>query len=429
MRRVRPIMPSRSKPLSRQRFPPPHPSFLVSVSLPLSVLEFQYLVCVLISSKHLREFCVASAPRGTLTVVAMAHAGPHQNAQAGETASSLRFCAFRSGLRRPSSGAARLLLGATVLVSAVPACSFLHAHEGPPRAAFVFHSPGRHGERRAACSPMPRSVPGYAASRMPVRSPAPPAVGLDRAARPAGWTCLFGGSVGGGFLPDDDAWGEDELWQSETGEEPGADWRTVLLRDEKLNRTIECFVDREIEVEGKEYVTLIPADTPVIMAGYKTVNGSQQLVPVLDDHTIGELFPTASAVLSEMDLLLTRSAVVLTVEEVEDSIDTSDSDEVDDDDDDDERVVVIDLGRGGEASLPLSMFEDDEDDSSEFDDEDVIPIAESDSGVIGLRRGELIDREAGKADSLPLSVSSLSICPLRRLAPAPPRSLLSERCA
>ena len=116
-----------------------------------------------------------SAPEGTPTVVAMAQGGTHQNAQAGETTTSLRFGAFKSGLRRPSSGAARLLLGATVLVSAVPACSFLHAHEGPPRAAFVFHSPGRHGERRAACSPMPRSVPGYAASRMPVRSPAPPA--------------------------------------------------------------------------------------------------------------------------------------------------------------------------------------------------------------------------------------------------------------
>jgi hypothetical protein len=113
---------------------------------------------------------------------------------------------------------------------------------------------------------------------------------------------------------DDDAWGDDDMLHSAGLDGDGAaDWRTVLLRDAKLGRTIECFVDREIEVDGKQYATLMPADTPVIMAGYKEVNGSQNLVPVLDDTAIDELFPTAFAVLSEMDLTLSRSAVVLTV--------------------------------------------------------------------------------------------------------------------
>ncbi|EKX50375.1 hypothetical protein GUITHDRAFT_52672, partial [Guillardia theta CCMP2712] len=79
------------------------------------------------------------------------------------------------------------------------------------------------------------------------------------------------------------------------------------------DRVIECFIDREIEVEGKKYATLMPADTPVIIAGYLEVDGSRQLVPVLDDERIDTLFPTASAVLAEMDLVLSRSAVVLTL--------------------------------------------------------------------------------------------------------------------
>ena len=118
-------------------------------------------------------------------------------------------------------------------------------------------------------------------------------------------------------MEDPESWGEDDLFAGEFSgieEREGGDWRTVLLKDSKLDRTIECFIDREIEVDGKQYATLMPADTPVIMASYKDVNGTQQLVPVLDDKTIDLLFPTASAVLSEMDLSLSRSAVVLTVQ-------------------------------------------------------------------------------------------------------------------
>ena len=38
------------------------------------------------------------------------------------------------------------------------------------------------------------------------------------------------------------------------------------------------------------------------------------MIPITADHAIDELFPTASAVLAEMDMSLARSAVFLTVE-------------------------------------------------------------------------------------------------------------------
>jgi len=201
---------------------------------------------------------------------------------------------------------------------------------------------------------------------------------------------------------DDDAWGDDDMLHSAGLDGDGAaDWRTVLLKDAKLGRTIECFVDREIEVDGKQYATLMPADTPVIMAGYKEVNGSKNLVPVLDDKAIDELFPTAFAVLSEMDLTLSRSAVVLTVEEVDD-VSMSDSEDDDEDDMADE-FMVLGLGPDGESSVTFSLLGDDDDDDSsgDYDNDEVLSLGTGPSGPIGLRTKELFDEEDGDIETLP----------------------------
>eukprot|EP00291_Cryptomonas_curvata_P020249 CAMPEP_0172169446 /NCGR_PEP_ID=MMETSP1050-20130122/10707_1 /TAXON_ID=233186 /ORGANISM="Cryptomonas curvata, Strain CCAP979/52" /LENGTH=240 /DNA_ID=CAMNT_0012840499 /DNA_START=153 /DNA_END=872 /DNA_ORIENTATION=+ len=138
------------------------------------------------------------------------------------------------------------------------------------------------------------------------------------------WTCL-------NQLNDDDR--DDNEW--ETAHEDYE--QIVLLRDTKSDRVIECFVDREIEIDGKKYATLMPADTPVIFAGLELVNGTEQLVPVLEEESIDRLFPTASAVLAEMDLSLSRSAVVLTVEGGMGSDEEDDSDEEVDSDEDEDR--------------------------------------------------------------------------------------------
>jgi hypothetical protein len=193
-----------------------------------------------------------------------------------------------------------------VFLASVATCSSMDGSLDA-RAAFVPPTVLRRGD--AAGSFLQRRPPPFrAATARPLRAAAGvPTFGPGRALTCARWVC----QVGGGFMEDPEAWGDDDMF-SEGGDE-GADWRTVLLKDMKLGRTIECFVDREIEVEGKQYATLMPADTPVIMAGYKMVNGSQQLVPVLEDKAIDDLFPTAFAVLSEMELTLSRSAVVLTV--------------------------------------------------------------------------------------------------------------------
>ena len=61
---------------------------------------------------------------------------------------------------------------------------------------------------------------------------------------------------------DDDMWDDrDEILEDDEDER-----RVVILRDVAMDRVIECFVDREIEIEGRKYATLMPADTPVILA-------------------------------------------------------------------------------------------------------------------------------------------------------------------
>ncbi len=61
---------------------------------------------------------------------------------------------------------------------------------------------------------------------------------------------------------DDNMWDDRDDIQDEEEDER----RVVILRDVAMDRVIECFVDREIEIEGRKYATLMPADTPVILA-------------------------------------------------------------------------------------------------------------------------------------------------------------------
>jgi len=193
----------------------------------------------------------------------------------------------------------------------------------------------------------------------------------------------------------DGSFGADDSWDDFEGDdgELGSSYRVVVLRDTNLDRVIECFVDRELEVDGKKYATLLPVDTPVILAGYTEVNGTSQLVPVLEDASIDKLFPTASAVLAEMDLTLSRSAVVLTVEGRDDSIDDEDED-----DEDFDSPSIIFLGGGDE--------DDEEPEERPVDIEDVVSSLVREKSTedtkrtmpVGLKTEELVDRSKQSGD-------------------------------
>lgn len=94
-----------------------------------------------------------------------------------------------------------------------------------------------------------------------------------------------------------------------------ADYPIVTLTDEG-GRKLECYVEKSLDVEGAEFLLLLTVNLPIeIFVWQKDEEDEDEevLVDVEDDH-IDEIFPSARAVLAELDLLLERSAHTLTAE-------------------------------------------------------------------------------------------------------------------
>lgn len=98
-----------------------------------------------------------------------------------------------------------------------------------------------------------------------------------------------------------------------TQEDTAWDVPTITLSD-ATGRTLECFVEHSIEVEGSEYVLLHPVDSPVEIVTWKGDDEDEEAVPIENEQQIDLLFNTAKAVLAEENLKLKRTAIVLTVE-------------------------------------------------------------------------------------------------------------------
>lgn len=98
-----------------------------------------------------------------------------------------------------------------------------------------------------------------------------------------------------------------------TQEDTAWDVPTITLSDDS-GRTLECFVEHSIEVEGQEYVLLHPVDSPVEIVTWNGEDDDEEPTAVDSDRQIDRLFDTAKAVLAEENLKLKRTAIVLTVE-------------------------------------------------------------------------------------------------------------------
>ena len=98
-----------------------------------------------------------------------------------------------------------------------------------------------------------------------------------------------------------------------TQEDTAWDVPTITLSD-ATGRTLECFVEHSIEVEGSEYVLLHPVDSPVEIVTWKGDDEDEEADPIENEQQIDLLFNTAKAVLAEENLKLKRTAIVLTVE-------------------------------------------------------------------------------------------------------------------
>ncbi|MDM9382976.1 DUF3727 domain-containing protein [Chlorogloeopsis sp. ULAP01] len=87
---------------------------------------------------------------------------------------------------------------------------------------------------------------------------------------------------------------------------------TISLTDDK-GRSLECYVEHSLEVDGQEYFLLLPIDSPVEIFAWQGDGEEEEAILVEDDATIDQIFTTAQAVLSEQNLVLKNTAYALTV--------------------------------------------------------------------------------------------------------------------
>ena len=93
---------------------------------------------------------------------------------------------------------------------------------------------------------------------------------------------------------------------------------TVQLNDE-AGRSLLCHVERSLEIDGDEYLLLVPVDTPIEIFAWdvdEDIDGEEEeeeeVLIDIEDEEIDEIFETAKAVLAEQDLTLNRTALTLT---------------------------------------------------------------------------------------------------------------------
>lgn len=91
------------------------------------------------------------------------------------------------------------------------------------------------------------------------------------------------------------------------------DTEIVTIYDEE-GRSLDCYVENEIEHQGKIYALLMPIDLTIVILTEETVDEDEyvETLMVEDNLEIEALFDTAKAVLGELNLFLKRTGFMLT---------------------------------------------------------------------------------------------------------------------
>ena len=96
-----------------------------------------------------------------------------------------------------------------------------------------------------------------------------------------------------------------------------AEYPVVTLTDEE-GRKLPCYVEKTLDVDGTDFLLLLPVDLPIEVFVWQAADedddadGDEEVLVDVEDEDIDVLFPSARAVLAELDLILERSAHTLT---------------------------------------------------------------------------------------------------------------------
>lgn len=97
----------------------------------------------------------------------------------------------------------------------------------------------------------------------------------------------------------------------ENGESPKGN---ITLKDAN-GKTLSCYIEHSLELEGCEYLLLLPVDSPIEIVAWDD-DDEEDLADaslVEDEAQLDLIFPDAQAVLAEQNLQLKRTAFTLTV--------------------------------------------------------------------------------------------------------------------
>jgi Protein of unknown function (DUF3727)/Protein of unknown function (DUF1292) len=88
------------------------------------------------------------------------------------------------------------------------------------------------------------------------------------------------------------------------------DAELVSLTDE-AGRELPCYIERELELDGKTYLLLLPVNAPIEIFAWDEDDDITELISVEEEEEISRIFADAHAVLSEQNLTLKRTAFTL----------------------------------------------------------------------------------------------------------------------
>jgi hypothetical protein len=88
------------------------------------------------------------------------------------------------------------------------------------------------------------------------------------------------------------------------------DVELVTLTNE-VGRELPCYIERELELDSKTYLLLLPVDAPIEIFAWDEDDDVTELVSVEEEDEIDRIFADAHAVLSEQNLNLKRTAFTL----------------------------------------------------------------------------------------------------------------------
>ncbi len=89
----------------------------------------------------------------------------------------------------------------------------------------------------------------------------------------------------------------------------------ILTIVDENGRSLPCYIEQSLEIEGITYLLLMPVDIPVVIMSWDTEdeeNGEVEATMLEDDLEIAKIFANAKAVLAEQNLYLHHTAYTLT---------------------------------------------------------------------------------------------------------------------